>query len=472
MSEHLDRDLGRAIKEEIGLELQGFEFSAKMKVNVMKQIRAGQSGLVVPFERQTPSRKFVVPCPLIWTAFAVAAFAFALNLNLGPKDSMGVAQDGARLETGLTMAPPAASPAPAPDTATATATASAQEAEPMGSPTMKAAGVDVSQVPARLIELQPGAARPAAPLTASAPSMAPPSLNLRLATMGQDLLVVSTGGMKRLTGSNSAVWQINPGGITPQSILVVSPAGKSALSAGNAIHVISSAGVLERTLLVTDLVTDLVWSADDRLAVTAGSILTVFRGDGVDLRKDVVPGTRAEFLPNGSLAVFAEASSNKQIALYDAFGARIFQIDLPNAGQGLAIINEGQTILAGGVAVNLTGQVIWQMQFQPSGVTSAPTSQVLGAWFGDTAVAVRRDGQELWRARLEGAEMQRAVISADGTLMAVIASVGADTAIFGLDMKGDVVLNERAASVSVDLALIGNRLVTLGSQGQQEFELR
>jgi len=466
MSEQLDRDLSRAIKQEIGHEMQGFEFSAAMKANVMKQIRAGQSGLVVPFERPTARRKFVLPRPLIWTAVAVAAFAFAFNLNMGLKDSLMGATEEAPGMTGLRAAHPAAPEPPMP--------ALALEAAPAEAVEQKGLSSDMVLAPTRMIELKGAANRTPAPAAVPSPSFAVQSWNLHVAPIDQDLMVVASDGIRRLDPTHNLVWQYNPGGITPQSTLDVNTAGVSALSAGDKVHLISPNGVLERTLVAPTSVTHVAWGADNRIAVTSGAWLTVFQGDRVEYRVDVAPGTNASFLRSGSLVVFSDQLNRRSLAVYDTSGNRTFQLDLPEAGKGLAIMDGGQMILAGGVAVDLTGQVLWKQTFQPSGVTAAPNSELIVAWSEDSVTAVRPDGHEVWRARLVGSLMRQAKISDDGSRVVVVATAGAESGaeIFVLAMTGEVLLSERAATVPVDATVTGNRLFLLHRQGQQEFALR
>jgi len=461
MSDQLDRDLDRAIKDEVVREMQGFEFSTQMKANVMKQIRAGQSGLVVPFERPKARRGFVVPRPLVWAVVAVATFAFALNLNRNPDPlDLRATEEGTglvELHKGLSAPAPAMPGDQAPSSA-------------LG---MSAMSSDLIQGPTRIIDLPNVAYRMAAPTAPPSTMMAPPALNLQVAAFAKNLMVLNSDGIRRLDPSLAQLWHNNPGGISPESLMDVNADGLVAVSAGNKVHLISDRGKWESTLELPGTISGLAWGTDGRLAVTSGSSLTVFYGDRPVQQLTVHPGSLSAFVSDGSLVTFSTEAIPKRLTLNTANGDRAFQIDLPEAGQGLTIIHGGQTILAGGIAVDLSGQVLWQLDFQPDGVSADPMSDVSFAWLADSVVAVRSDGQEVWRARLEGSVMHRVAVSDDGRLAVVATSVSEPGAtVFVLDMTGDLLLSERANAIPVDIAIAGTKLFVLYSDGHQEFTFR
>lgn len=510
MSESYDVELGRALKESAAKELGDWEFTSAMRAQVLERIRAEEAGQPSP-AAPAPRRFNPAPVlrPLAWVAVAAAAAIVVVNV--------GVPKMGSSKPQATTSAPSVAStqaPTPTPvesasakndqgATGKATATepsapavadpqakqvAATEPTQPAGtepmalaegpSPDQTAMKFAAATVAHPIVTLEmpmaaAGAPEATGPAVAMEPKsktpmgiMAAPPQNVAMAS-GADVVTLNMNGVQQLNADGSPAWMQPVPDLSPMGVVAIATDGRVAVSnGGNGLTILDKTGSELRTITTSAAASHLAWSADGRLASAEGSLVFVY---DINTGKpaffvDAGINPTLAFLPDGALATFGDLPNDPALlAVTDRKGTVLLEVRPTTGGHGLAVLDGGKVLVAGGQAYGRAGQPLWLAPLTTAGLAAFGPEKVVG-WDAHTVVVLDgRDGHIVLEATWKGAGrgVQKVVPSADGKHVAILAQTDDGPVVWVLDIAGAVTYTEKLGSTPVDLALTETHLVIM-----------
>jgi hypothetical protein len=319
------------------------------------------------------------------------------------------------------------------------------------------------------LELPPLAPRGNQNLPVGVPATAP-SGRLHVLAVGSRVVELSRSGVRAIAPDGAQAWAYPLPGATDKSLLAVAGDGSVAVTIADKVHVLSADGKLLRVLEPAGKVTALAWGSGGRLAIAAGSIVTVIRPASAtaEFHTEVIGQPELSFSPDGTLAVLGEGKSGRQLLIYGKGGALTAQVQQGSA-KGRGLVFTSGVLLAGSQAYGLLGRPLWQTPFVPEGLALAGADLIV-ARKADAVVALRAaDGVVVWEAtwRGPGQGLRRVVTAPDGRFLSVLGSTGDGWVCWVLDQKGKVLHAERLTEEPSDMAFVGERLMLLMSSGPE-----
>ncbi|HYF76710.1 MAG TPA: hypothetical protein VD973_06250 [Symbiobacteriaceae bacterium] len=529
MNEPFDVEISRALKKDTAESLQGWEFTPAMQAKVMQRIRAEAASDSAADEPPAPParRRNLVDWarPLSLVAAAAAAVVLAVNTNWS--GGFGASSKESAMTTD--SAPPAemARTVPSGDKAdnlepTATqqilvppvtpaavdnsGSGAAANAVVVGSqpsneqsrslafalPMPAPAHQDAALTDTFRALTAPGSAKMAGasepPQTVEPTKPTDPTEPTPPADGGEvEFTMVATAAVENVSGAvahDGAVFtltttglnytsadmaiarEISLEGLDVVSTVTVAPDGKTAVSGGGSLYVVSAEGELHCTVHTEGVIERVAWSQDGRLAVADGKRVVVYFAETGEAQFEVTTGSVPElaFTPSGYLAIYARRPDGAQeLVLMDAKGTEVArQVQPAEAGSGLTVAAGGSIVVAGGQAYSATWSPIWELPMKTTGVTALGAEGVVG-WNDQTVLNANvTDGKPAWEANWEGTgRITRVVASPDGKLMAILAETEEGPVLWVVEAGGKVRLTERLEQVPVEIGLSGDQVVMI-----------
>lgn len=513
MTEPFDAELSRAVKESAAKSLQGFEFTPEMRAKVLARIQAEESEeppkpAVQPVRRLHPAPLLR---PLSWAALAAAAVLIAVNMgNFGfsqaskqsaPMGQASAAQSAAANERKTasaasekpvaTLQAPVESLPPAGAKATAevqgavasgmdASTAAADSHTSTASASVAAAQIPKAGTPVLSLRVPAGDGGEVAALggprgkATSGGIMgiaAAPPAKVSLKAAPGLAVEVSEGGVRGLGQGGEQLWDQRLEGVQLDSALAVAPDGRSAVTAGSRVYQLGKDGRAIK-LELPHPATGLAWAPDGRLAIASDTVVGIYRDGALVYTVKAWKDPDIAFTTDGKLAVWSRA--DRAVFLYDAGGALITRTSVEPEGQGIAAA-DGGVLVAGGQALSSDGRLLWRAPMQTEGATSLPGAGIVVAWDSLTVLALQaRDGQEVWKASLEGGQdesLRKVVTAPDGNYVAVLGQTSHGGAVWVISRTGELVRAQRIEEMPLDAAFVDGGLVVLLSHSEMFVEL-
>ncbi|MDB4895919.1 MAG: hypothetical protein JWN15_2181 [Firmicutes bacterium] len=319
------------------------------------------------------------------------------------------------------------------------------------------------------LEVPPQAPRGNQNPPAGVPATAP-SDTLHVVAVGSRVVELSRSGVRVIAADGAQAWAYPLTGAADTSLLAVAGDGSVAVTIADKVHVLSPDGKLLRVLEPAGNVTALAWGTGGRLAIAAGSVVTVIRPATAtaEFHTEVIGQPELSFSPDGTLAVLGEGKSGRQLLIYGKGGALAAQVQ-QGRSNGRGLVFTPGAVVAGSQAYGLLGRPLWQTPFVPEGLALAGTDLIM-ARKADAVVALRAaDGVAVWQATWSGSGqgLRRVVTAPDGRFVSVLGSTGDGWVYWVLDHKGKVLYAERLPEEPSDMAFVGERLMLLMSSGPE-----
>lgn len=468
----LDRELRQAIKAGVDRSLEGWTFTPAMRQAVLERIAAEGEPAATPDSSRRQSLK-----PAYWVAAAAAALILAVNLlPEGSQDlSSGAAPEAASMAesggaTGETAQAPRLMAAPGSGAGMNLDVTDAQgkSGEVTQAPAPDAIAISMAAAqPVKLVlridELEPGA--PTRGTTAEPPlmlmSVKPVMLDIAPLPDG-NVALLNANALKVVDRSGNVVAE-EPLEQQPTA-LAEGPAAEPAVVSGSVVARFSADGRPAGSLELEEAPA-LVAVASDRTAVADAGGVKVYAGDA---QVFALTGMQAEAIAlaeDGALAVLT-GRPEPRLQVYAADGARMLDQAVDVDGTALAFLADGNQVAVGSGVYDRSGSHAWSFPFAPDRVVNTGGGSLVLAWNPQSAALLRAEtGEPLWLAEAGSGMIVQAAAALDSDLAAVVAADEGGAGVWVIDAAGTWRHAERLDAVPVDVAVTGDHLHILATDG-------
>jgi len=248
--------------------------------------------------------------------------------------------------------------------------------------------------------------------------------------------------------------------------LATAPDGRIAVAAGTLLQFFTTQGQPDGSLKLDLPPAAVALGPDNRVAVADEYGANLYERSRFAMRLDGVKAASLAFANDGTLALLTQGEAERTLRLYAADGTAVAAQAVSGEGEGLAFTADGQQVIAGSQVFDRTGQLLWEVPFPPVRVAAFGSGDALLAWNHQVVSLFHsQDGAEVWSAEYPEGAIQQAAGSAAGDQVAVVGESAAGATVWVLQQDGTQRYAERLASAPVGLAIEGDSLILLTSQG-------
>lgn len=270
--------------------------------------------------------------------------------------------------------------------------------------------------------------------------------------------VLTTESVQMVDAQGEVAWERS----LPASPHLVATAsnGRTAVGVGSQLFFFTAEGGANGQLKLEAPATNLSLGLNGRLAVVAGGSMRFYQaGKLLSLQGNLVEGSTA-FAPDGSLALLAREGQGRTLYLFGQGGTPLVKVPVAAGSDGLAFLEQGEYVIAGGQVFHRSGKAVWKVSFPVQGVSVLKEGVV--AW-GKNRVSLLRsaDGAEIWTAEYDGGTILKVTASESGEQVAILGSVADGAVVWVLDAAGGQRFVERISTMPLDLAVEGDSLMLL-----------